>query len=190
MGKLQKTIVMVGLMGAGKTSVGRKLAEILQVDFFDSDSEIVDAAGMPIAEIFAKYGEEEFRRGEAAVISRLVGAGASVLSTGGGAFMSDENRQMIAANGVSVWLNVDVETLWSRVADKPGRPLLDTDNPKKTLTDLAIQRTPTYQLADVSVVSTKTSTHEEVALAIIEELRRFDRANSGKDIFEQEENNG
>jgi len=102
--RLKRTVVLVGLMGAGKTSVGKRLSELLKVPFFDSDDEIVSAAGMSIPEIFEKFGEEEFRRGETAVLARLVGDSPAVLSTGGGAFMSEINRDAISGGGVSVWL--------------------------------------------------------------------------------------
>lgn len=170
-------------MGAGKTSVGRRLAEMLAVPFFDSDDEIVEAAGMPVSEIFEKFGEAEFRRGETAVLNRLVGSGPSVLSTGGGAFMSEENRTAIATEGVSVWLDVALDVLWTRVQDKPGRPLLETPNPYETLRDLLERRRPTYALADCTVTSRARDTHDDVARSIIKALLDFDKKTPERVVF-------
>ncbi len=122
----KKTIVMVGMMGAGKTAVGRALAQKLGVSFLDSDAEIVEAAHMSIAEIFARDGEPFFRARETEVIGRLLETERCVLSTGGGAFLSGTNREMIADKGVAVWLDADLDLLWSRVRHKDTRPLLRT----------------------------------------------------------------
>ena len=183
--KLDRTIVLVGLMGAGKTSVGKRLAELLAVPFFDSDDEIVSAAGMSIPEIFDTYGEDEFRRGEAAVLSRLVGSAPAILSTGGGAFISEANREIIAETGVSVWLDVKLDVLWSRVQDKPGRPLLATANPYETLKDLHVTREPIYRLADTSVTSTLKDTHDDVAKSIVKALVEFDKTNPERRVFKR-----
>jgi len=188
--KLKRTIVLVGLMGAGKTSVGKRLAELLAVPFFDSDDEIASAASMTIPEIFDRFGEEEFRRGETAVLSRLVGNAPSVLSTGGGAFVSEANRMAIASGGVSVWLNVKLDVLWSRVQDKPGRPLLATENPYETLKELHKTREPIYQLADTQVTSTSRDTHDDVAKSIVKALAMFDRANPERAVFERSGKDG
>jgi len=181
--ELNRTIVLVGLMGAGKTSVGRRLSELLSVPFFDSDDEIESAAGMTIPEIFERFGEDEFRRGEAAVLSRLVGAEPSILSTGGGAFMNEANRAEIAKGGVSVWLNVTLDVLWSRVQDKPGRPLLATSNPYETLKELHQLREPIYKLADTSVTSTYKDSHDDVAKSIVKALVELDKDGSDPAIF-------
>lgn len=151
MARLRKTVVMVGMMGAGKSAVGTALARLLNVPFLDSDEEIVKAANRTIAEIFARDGEPFFRQKEAQVISRLLRGPPCVLSTGGGAFMAEGNRTEIATHGVSVWLRADVELLWQRVRHKSTRPLLRTPNPKETLTELWNARTPVYSLADVAV---------------------------------------
>ncbi|WP_420819281.1 shikimate kinase [Pacificoceanicola onchidii] len=150
---LLKTVVLVGMMGAGKTAVGRTLAAQLGVPFKDSDHEIEAAANMTIAEIFERDGEPFFRRKETQIIDRLLDGDPCVLSTGGGAFMSAENREMISAKGVSVWLNADLEVLWERVRHKDTRPLLRSPDPKGTLTALYENRVPTYALADVTVLS-------------------------------------
>ncbi|WP_425100654.1 shikimate kinase [Tropicibacter sp. S64] len=150
---LHKTIVLVGMMGAGKTAVGRTLAGQIGVPFRDSDHEIEEAANMTIAEIFERDGETFFRRKETQVIDRLLDGTPCVLSTGGGAFMAEGNRAMISRKGVSVWLNADLETLWERVRHKTTRPLLRSADPKATLRALYEKRVPTYALADVTVMS-------------------------------------
>ncbi|WP_353344051.1 shikimate kinase [Aquicoccus sp. SU-CL01552] len=152
-GRLKKTIVMVGMMGAGKTAVGRALAARLGVPFLDSDHEIEEAANMTIPEIFARDGEAFFRKKEAQVIARLLVDARGVLSTGGGAFLSAENRKTISDKGVSVWLNADLPVLWGRVRHRDTRPLLKTPDPKATLRDLYEQRVPFYAEADLAVVS-------------------------------------
>ncbi len=188
--KLKRTIVLVGLMGAGKTSVGKRLADLLSVPFFDSDDEITAAAGMSIPEIFEKFGEDEFRRGETAVLNRLVVDGPAILSTGGGAFISQDNRSAIARGGVSVWLNVELEVLWARVQDKAGRPLLANANPYETLKGLFEARTPIYQLADTSVTSTFADSHDDVARSIIRAVAEFDRDHPQRAAFERTRTDG
>jgi shikimate kinase len=151
MGRLRKTVVMVGMMGAGKTAIGTALSRNLGVPLLDSDEEIVRAANRSIAEIFARDGEPFFRLKEAQVIARLLRGAACVLSTGGGAFMAEGNRTEIAAHGVSVWLRADLDLLWARVRHKTTRPLLRTPNPRETLRQLYDARTPVYALADLAV---------------------------------------
>lgn len=148
---LKKTIVMVGMMGAGKTAVGRALAQLLDVGFIDSDMEIERAANMSVPEIFARDGEPFFRAREAEVIKRLLQGPPCVLSTGGGAFLAPENRGAISTHGVAVWLNADIDLLWSRVKHRDTRPLLRTDNPRATLEKIYEARVPFYSLADVAV---------------------------------------
>lgn len=152
-GRLKKTVVMVGMMGAGKTAVGRALAARLGVPFLDSDSEIEAAANMTVPEIFVRDGEPFFRRKESQVISRLLDEERGILSTGGGAFLAEANRKMISEKGVSVWLNAGPEVLWNRVRHKDSRPLLRTANPKATLLELYEARLPFYRQADLMVVS-------------------------------------
>lgn len=149
--RLTQTVIMVGMMGAGKTAVGRSLAELLDVAFIDSDHEIEAAANLSIAEIFDREGEGFFRAKETQVLTRLLQGEASIVSTGGGAFLQERNRNVIANGGVSVWLKADLELLWERVRHKTTRPLLRTDNPKKTLTDLYTARVPVYEKAQVWV---------------------------------------
>jgi len=149
--RLRKSVVMVGMMGAGKTAVGTALARLLEVPFLDSDEEIVRAANRSIAEIFERDGEPFFRLKEAQVIARLLDGPPCVLSTGGGAFMSAANRQMISEKGVSVWLRADLDLLWQRVRHKSTRPLLKTPNPRETLRGIYEARVPVYALADLAV---------------------------------------
>jgi shikimate kinase len=151
--RLKKTVVLVGMMGAGKTAVGRALAAKLDVPFLDSDHEIETAAAMTIAEIFERDGEPFFRSRETQVIQRLLEGDPCVLSTGGGAYLSDRNREMITAKGTAVWLNADLDLLWSRVRHRDTRPLLKTPDPFGTLKGLYEARVPIYQLADLSVRS-------------------------------------
>ena len=163
---LLKTVVLVGMMGAGKTAVGRTLAAALGVPFRDSDTEIEQAANRTIAEIFARDGEPFFRRKESQVVARLLEAEPSVLSTGGGAFLSAENRAMISRRGVSVWLDADLDLLWARVRHKATRPLLRTADPRGTLAALYRDRVPVYALADVTVRSEPALSLDKMAARV------------------------
>lgn len=149
--KLHKTVVLVGMMGAGKTAIGKHMAQVLGVPFRDSDEAIEAAAQMSIAEIFARDGEAFFRAREAEVIARLLQGRPAILSVGGGAFLQEETRRRIRSDGVSVWLRADLDLLWNRVRAKPTRPLLQTDNPRGTLARLLDERTPHYAQADLVV---------------------------------------
>jgi shikimate kinase len=149
--KLHKTIVLIGMMGAGKTAVGRELAQSLSVPFRDSDEEIVEAAKMPISEIFARDGEPFFRAREAEVIARLLRESPGVLSVGGGAWLTEGTRAIINELGCAVWLKADLDLLWSRVRHKTTRPLLRTENPRATLAELLAAREPFYARAPVIV---------------------------------------
>lgn len=173
---LCRPLVLVGLMGAGKTSVGRRLAALLRVPFTDSDAEIVTAAGMTIPEIFASLGEPAFRDGERRVIARLLAGPPGVIATGGGAFIEEGTRAEIRARGTSVWLRADLDLLWDRVRDRPGRPLLDTPDPRRALADLDRRRSPVYANADVVVDSRRGATHEAMARAIVAAVAGHDRA--------------
>jgi len=164
---LRRPLVLVGLMGAGKTSVGKRLAALLGVPFTDSDHEIVAAAGMSIPEIFASLGEPAFRDGERRVIVRLLGERTGVLATGGGAFIEPRTRAEIKARATSVWLRADLDLLWDRVRDRPGRPLLQTADPRGTLAELDRSRSPIYAEADVIVDSRRGASHEAMARTII-----------------------
>ena len=157
-------------MGAGKTAVGRALALRLGVPFMDSDDEIVKAANMSIAEIFERDGEPFFRQKETQVIARLLDSEPCILSTGGGAFMSDTNQQMIDERGVSVWLDADLDLLWSRVAHKDTRPLLRTENPKQTLTEIFEKRVPIYAKAALSAKADHKMSIENMVDRVIEVL--------------------
>lgn len=164
--QLTKTVVLVGMMGAGKTAVGTALARQLDVPFADMDAEIEKAAAMKVAEIFARDGEIFFRQRESAVLERLLGGGVQVLSTGGGVFTVPGNRAIIGAQGVSVWLNADLELLWNRVRHKATRPLLQTENPKQTLTDLYAARRDTYAMADLVVDAAPDLSIEDMATKV------------------------
>ena len=167
---LHKTVVFVGMMGAGKTAVGKALAQKLGVAFADSDAEIEAAANMSIPEIFARDGEPFFRRKESQVIARLLSERSGILSTGGGAFLAEDNRRMISELGVSVWLNADLDTLWNRVRHKDTRPLLRTADPRGALTRIYEDRVPIYALADLTVPSDATVSVEGMADRVIEAL--------------------
>lgn len=149
--RLTKTIVLVGLMGAGKTAIGRLLAQELGVPFVDSDEEIVKAANMSIADIFERDGEPFFRQKETQILERLLDGMPCVLSTGGGAYMSEQNRALIAEKGVALWLHADLDLLWERVRHKNTRPLLQVPDPKASLTELYNTRSPYYAKAELIV---------------------------------------
>lgn len=170
MAKLKHTVVLVGMMGAGKTAVGTALARALGVPFLDSDDEIVKAAQRTVAEIFERDGEAFFRARETEVLARLLSGPPVILSTGGGAFMSAQNRELIAARGVSVWLKADLELLWNRVRHKTTRPLLRTADPKGTLLALLEARSPVYALADVAVEAQADLSVEDMATKVIAAL--------------------
>jgi shikimate kinase len=172
---LTRTLVLVGLMGAGKTSVGKRLATLLSVGFTDSDAEIVTAAGMSIPEIFATLGEPAFRDGERRVIARLLAERPGVLATGGGAFVEPRTRAEIKRHATSVWLRADLDLLWDRVRDRPGRPLLQTSDPRAVLEDLCRRRSPIYAEADVIVDSRRGASHEAMAREILAAVAAHDR---------------
>lgn len=179
-GRLKKTVVMVGMMGAGKTAVGRALALRLNTRFRDSDAEIETAANMTVPEIFTRDGEPFFRHKETQIIERLLQEESCVLSTGGGAFMSPYNRSVISKYGVSVWLNADLGVLWNRVRHKTTRPLLRTGDPKTTLGTIYEKRVPIYRLADLDVVSDGAASIEQMVDRVVMALA------SRPDVLEQE----
>jgi shikimate kinase len=168
----RRSVVLVGMMGAGKSSIGRRLAQRLGVTFVDADAEIEAAAGMTIAEIFATYGEPYFRSGEQRVIARLLESGPKVLATGGGAFMNPETRAGIRQKGVSVWLKAEFEVLMRRVKRRAtaDRPMLQGD-PAQRIRHLMDERYPVYAEADVTVMSREVS-HEIIVNEIVSELAR------------------
>ncbi|WP_011582377.1 shikimate kinase [Chelativorans sp. BNC1] len=168
----RRSIVFVGLMGAGKTVVGRKVAGMLGLPFIDSDHEIESVSRMSIPELFAGYGEDEFRALERRVIARLLRDGPKVLSTGGGAFMSESSRRAILRQGVSVWLKADLDTLMQRVAKRQDRPLLKTDDPRAVMQRLIEIRYPIYELADITV-RTRDDPKEVIASEVLEGIAAF-----------------
>jgi shikimate kinase len=164
-----RPIVLVGMMGAGKTTVGRRLAAKLGRHFVDSDEEVEKAAGMTIEDIFKTHGEADFRAGEVRVIARLLKDQDLVLGTGGGAFINAETRALVKASAVSVWIKADFELLFQRVQRRSNRPLLKTANPRQTLQDLIDKRYPVYAEADVTIVS-RDVPQDQVATEVIEAL--------------------
>ncbi len=156
-----RAIVLVGMMGAGKSSIGRRLAQRLDIPFVDADGEIEIAAGMSIEDIFATRGEPEFRAGEARVIARLLEGGTQVIATGGGAFMNADTRAAIKTKGISVWLKADLDVLMRRIKRRNDRPLLQIDDPEAKLRELIDLRYPTYALADLTVQS-RDVVHEKI----------------------------
>ncbi|MDF1731452.1 MAG: shikimate kinase [Minwuia sp.] len=165
----RRSLVLVGLMGAGKSTVGRRLAQRLNLRFVDADDEIEAAAGMTIPEIFDRYGEAHFRDGERRVIRRLLSEPRQVIATGGGAFMNDETRALIAAEATSIWLKADLDTLVRRCAKRTDRPLLRGRNQRETLAALMQQRYPVYETSDL-VVESGGDTHDVVVDRIISAL--------------------
>ena len=169
---ITRPIVLVGLMGAGKSTVGRRLAHRLHLPFADSDHEIEEAAGLSIAEMFEKYGEAEFRDGERRVISRLIDGNPKVIATGGGAFMNEYTRALILEKATSIWLDADIETLVERVGRRSGsRPLLNGTDPREKLRSLAETRNPIYALAQIHIHS-KPLPHDSTVEQITKALGR------------------
>ncbi len=168
--KLGKTVVLVGLMGAGKTTVGRRLAQALNCDFADADAEIVAAAGCSVAEIFSERGEAEFRRGERQVISRLLTGAPQVLATGGGAFMDSGTRALLKERAISVWLKAPLEVLMKRVMRRDTRPLLQQGDPREVMARLMGERYPVYAEADI-VIETGGGPHRSAVTDILAALK-------------------
>ncbi len=168
--KLRKSVVLVGMMAAGKTAVGKALAARLGVPFLDSDAEIEKAANMTIAEIFERDGEDFFRRRETEVIDRLLGTHCGILSTGGGAFLAERNRRLMSEKGITVWLDADLDLLWSRVKGKNARPLLRTADPRGTLRRIYEARVPVYALADLRVRADRDYSIEDMTARVTEAL--------------------
>jgi shikimate kinase len=168
-----RSIVLIGMMGVGKSSIGRRLGSRLGVPFVDADTEIERAAGMSIADIFARHGEAAFRSGEARVIARLLNGGPQVLATGGGAVMNEATRALIKERGVSIWLSAELDLLLRRISKrKAERPMLQTDDPAATLRDLLTTRQPIYAQADITVQS-RDVPHDAIVTEIIEALTAF-----------------
>ena len=177
-----RSLVLVGMMGAGKSSIGRKLAQRLNLAFVDADAEIERAAGMSISDIFAKHGEPYFRAGEARVIARLLEGGPQVLATGGGAFMHPQSREAIRAKGISVWLKAEYDVLMKRINRRSDRPMLKTQDPGETLRRLMQERDPVYGEADV-IVHSRDVPHEiiiaEIISAVAQRLEQISAISAG-----------
>jgi len=170
-GALTRTIVLVGLMGAGKTVIGRKLAQAIGVSFRDADQEIEQAAGLSVSEIFAKHGEPHFRDGERRVIRRLLDEPPHVLATGGGAFMNADTRALIATRGIAVWLRAELPVLMKRVLKRTTRPLLANGDPEATMKRLMADRYPVYAEAPITI-DTCEGPQEDVVAAVIAALKQ------------------
>lgn len=166
-----KPIVLVGLMGVGKTTVGRRLAKRMNLAFVDADEEIERAAGLTVEEVFSRFGEGYFRDGERRVIARLLEGNRQIIATGGGAFMNDETRALILEKAIAIWLDADLETLVKRVGRRNTRPLLKSGDPAKILANLAATRNPVYATAHIHVMG-NDSPHEITVEKIIEALER------------------
>jgi shikimate kinase len=165
-----RSIVLVGMMGAGKSTIGRRLAARLRLPFLDADIEIEAAASMTIPEIFAAHGEPYFRDGEARVIARLLDNGPAVIATGGGAFMREETRNLIRAKAVSIWLKADADVIMKRVKRRADRPLLQTEDPAATVSRLLEAREPVYQSADLTIWS-RDVPHDRIVDECLDALR-------------------
>ena len=165
-----RCIVLIGMMGAGKSTIGRRMAVRLKLPFLDADTEIETAAGMSIPDIFETHGEPHFRDGEARVIARLLDSGPAVIATGGGAFMREETRNRIRDKAVSIWLKADAEVIMRRVRRRSDRPLLHTADPEGTIDRLLGEREPVYQNADVTVLS-RDVPHDRIVDECLEALR-------------------
>jgi shikimate kinase len=168
-----RSVVLIGMMGVGKSSIGRRLAARLAVRFVDADTEIEKAAGMSISDIFARHGEADFRSGEARVIARLLETGPQVLATGGGAVMNEGTRAAIKSKGVSIWLAAEFDVLMRRIAKRrEDRPMLQTEDPEETLRQLLTVREPVYALADLTIQS-REGPHDAIVNEIITALAAF-----------------
>lgn len=170
--RIDKPVVLIGLMGAGKSTVGRRLASLMKRDFIDADDEIEDAAQRSISEIFAEFGEAYFRDGERRVIARLMEENRGVIATGGGAFVDPETRALILDKGIAVWIDCDIDTLVERTSRRNHRPLLKTGDPRQILTRLLNERGPLYAEAQVRVKSNQ-GPHAETAQAILRAIEDY-----------------
>lgn len=169
--KVPRPIVLVGLMGVGKSTIGRRLGARLGLPFVDADTEIEEAAGLSVSEIFSRYGEPYFRDGERRVIARLVEGGPKVIATGGGAFVNDETRALVLERAIAIWLDADIQTLVERVGRRGGRPLLAGKDAGQVLRELAEARRPHYAQAHIRVES-RAGPHESTVEAILAELSK------------------
>lgn len=170
--RINRPVVLVGLMGVGKSTVGRKLAAMLGRDFVDADDAIVEAAQRSIPEIFETFGEAHFRDGERRVIARLIDEGHGVIATGGGAFVDPQTRAGVLEKGIAVWIDCDIDTLVERTSRRANRPLLKQGNPREILARLAAERAPFYAEAPIRIVS-ETGPHADTARAIIKAIDQW-----------------
>lgn len=171
----QRPVVLVGLMGAGKSTIGKKMASMLELPFFDLDTEIENVSRMSVTELFASYGEPEFRDLERRVMQRLLEGGSMILATGGGAFMNEQTRENIAEAGISVWLNAELDVLMERVLRRHDRPLLKNDDPRAVMQKLMTERYPVYTTADLSIMSRDEKREviaQEVITLLLNHLRK------------------
>jgi len=178
---LTKPIILVGFMGAGKTAIGQVLAAMLGAPFVDSDDEIVKAANMSIAEIFARDGEDFFRQKEHQILERLVTNNTTVLSTGGGAFISEKNQKLLCDTGFVIWLNADMELTWARVKDNPKRPLLQVENAYEEMVKLYEKRQPSYSAAHAKWQSMAGESKEAAAKRLLALISSDTRAGLKKE---------
>jgi shikimate kinase len=167
---LDRPIALVGMMGAGKSTIGRRLAKRLDLDFVDSDDAIGEACGLTAGEVFEKFGEADFRDGERRIIARLLEQGVQVIATGGGAFAVEPTRELLKQKAVTVWLDASIDVLAARTAGRDTRPLLNTPNPRATLEELLEKRRPFYAQADIHVTSANVA-HREVVEWIVNAIR-------------------
>jgi shikimate kinase len=174
-----RSVVLVGMMGAGKSTIGRRLSARLRLPFLDADTEIEAAAGMSIPDIFEAHGEPHFRDGEARVIARLLDSGPAVLATGGGAFMREETRNRIRSKAVSIWLKADIDIIMRRVKRRADRPLLQTADPAATVGRLIEEREPVYQHADITIWS-RDVPHDKIVDECIDALQAWLRADGAE----------
>lgn len=174
-----RNLVLVGLMGAGKTTIGRRLSRVLNLPFVDADAEIEKAAGQSVEEIFETYGEDHFRDGERKVIARILQDGPQVVATGGGAFMNQAIRTSIAETSLSIWLKADADLLVKRVGRRPSRPLLKQGDPAEILRELIKKRYPVYEQADI-VIQSRDVAHDVIVRDIVDVLNEMTLENDGQ----------
>ena len=169
---LDRPVVLIGMMGAGKTRMGRQLSQLLKLPFTDSDDEIEKAAGMEIPEIFDRFGEDYFRDGERRVIERLIDNGVGVIATGGGAMMTEETKSLISDKTLSVWVRADMEVMIERTSRKDNRPLLKDKDPEEIFTELIDKRYPVYEKADI-VIDSHNGPAEAILNQLLDRMQRF-----------------
>ena len=182
--KLNKNITLIGMPGSGKTVIAREIKKLVHCNVVDADNEIIVAAGRPISDIFQDFGEENFRQGERKVIKRILTDSNIVLSAGGGAYINPQTRSIIDANSYSVWLDIDIETLWRRIKGKKHRPMLRGINARQTLQDLYDVRTPLYALSNLHVKH-ENNTATQMAKKIVELLKNESLKNEDKILIEK-----